>query len=63
MRFPFCVAADREFDAAGFGLNAVDHLIVVPHYPAGSRRSNRNGNGELATPGHEDDLRRAIWLR
>src|SRR6266508_6164043 len=34
MRFPFCVAADREFDAAGFGLNAVDHLIVVPHYPA-----------------------------
>lgn len=24
----------REFDAVGFGLNAVDHLIVVPEYPA-----------------------------
>ncbi len=27
-------AAEREFDAVGFGLNAVDHLIVVPEYPA-----------------------------
>jgi sugar/nucleoside kinase (ribokinase family) len=25
---------DKQFDAVGFGLNAVDHLIVVPHYPA-----------------------------
>jgi sugar/nucleoside kinase (ribokinase family) len=25
--------ADKEFDCVGFGLNAVDHLIVVPHYP------------------------------
>ncbi|HEV3467903.1 MAG TPA: carbohydrate kinase family protein [Pyrinomonadaceae bacterium] len=24
---------EREFDAVGFGLNAVDHLIVVPAYP------------------------------
>lgn len=34
MRFPFAVPDDREFDAVGFGLNAVDHLIVVPEYPA-----------------------------
>ena len=34
MRFPFDVAGEREFDAVGFGLNAVDHLIVVPAYPA-----------------------------
>ncbi len=34
MRFPFDVAGGREFDAVGFGLNAVDHLIVVPAYPA-----------------------------
>src|SRR6059036_2741047 len=30
---PFQLASEREFDAVGFGLNAVDHLIVVPKYP------------------------------
>ncbi len=34
MRFPFNLPPTREFDAAGFGLNAVDHLVVVPEYPA-----------------------------
>lgn len=34
MRFPFKVPAEKPFDAVGFGLNAVDHLIVVPEYPA-----------------------------
>lgn len=34
MNFPFRLVKDREFDAVGFGLNAVDHLIVVPEYPA-----------------------------
>ena len=34
MRFPFNLPPAREFDAAGFGLNAVDHLVVVPEYPA-----------------------------
>lgn len=34
MRFPFTLAEKKEFDAVGFGLNAVDHLIVVPEYPA-----------------------------
>jgi sugar/nucleoside kinase (ribokinase family) len=34
LRFPFNLPHAREFDAAGFGLNAVDHLIVVPEYPA-----------------------------
>ena len=33
MRFPFELPAEREFDAVGFGLNAVDHLVVVPAYP------------------------------
>ncbi len=28
------LTTDKEFDAVGFGLNAVDHLIVVPEYPA-----------------------------
>ena len=34
MRFPFIIPTNRQFDAVGFGLNAVDHLIVVPQYPA-----------------------------
>jgi sulfofructose kinase len=33
MNFPFTVPMQRQFDAIGFGLNAVDHLIVVPEYP------------------------------
>jgi sulfofructose kinase len=34
MRLPFSIAQNRSFDCVGFGLNAVDHLIVVPEYPA-----------------------------
>src|SRR5882762_7021520 len=34
MRFPFLLADNKQFDAVGFGLNAVDHLIVVAEYPA-----------------------------
>ena len=34
MRFPIKIPANKPFDAVGFGLNAVDHLIVVPEYPA-----------------------------
>jgi sulfofructose kinase len=33
MRFPLPIPEARDFDAVGFGLNAVDHLIVVPEYP------------------------------
>jgi sugar/nucleoside kinase (ribokinase family) len=31
--FPFRLERGKEFDAVGFGLNAVDHLVVVPAYP------------------------------
>ena len=34
MNFPIELPAGKPFDAVGFGLNAVDHLIVVPAYPA-----------------------------
>jgi sulfofructose kinase len=34
VQFPFQLVAGKEFDAVGFGLNAVDHLVVVPEYPA-----------------------------
>lgn len=33
MKFPFELPGPREFDAVGFGTNAVDFLIRVPHYP------------------------------
>lgn len=33
MKFPFESAADKQFDAVGFGTNAVDFLIRVPEYP------------------------------
>ena len=33
MNFPFRLPIKRQFDVVGFGLNAVDHLIVVPEYP------------------------------
>jgi sugar/nucleoside kinase (ribokinase family) len=39
MNFPFTFPSGREFDAVGFGLNAVDHLIVVPKYPAFDTKS------------------------
>ena len=34
MHFPFSLLTNKPFDAVGFGLNAVDHLIVVPKYPS-----------------------------
>jgi sugar/nucleoside kinase (ribokinase family) len=34
MHFPLSLPTNKPFDAVGFGLNAVDHLIVVPRYPA-----------------------------
>jgi sulfofructose kinase len=34
MRFPLTLPTNKQFDAVGFGLNAVDHLIVVPEYPS-----------------------------
>lgn len=33
MLFPFEIPENREFDCVGFGVNAVDHLIVVPEFP------------------------------
>lgn len=34
MEFPFNLSNSKEFDVVGFGTNAVDFLISVPHYPA-----------------------------
>jgi sulfofructose kinase len=34
VQFPLAPPDKRAFDVVGFGLNAVDHLVVVPEYPA-----------------------------
>ncbi|HEX8098128.1 MAG TPA: PfkB family carbohydrate kinase [Pyrinomonadaceae bacterium] len=54
MRFPFKLAGRREFDCVGFGLNAVDHLVVVPEYPAFDTKTRllehrRSAGGQIAS--------------
>ncbi|MCU1290346.1 MAG: hypothetical protein JWN60_2575 [Acidobacteria bacterium] len=34
MQFPFKLIVNKDYDAIGFGTNAVDYLIQVPEYPA-----------------------------
>ncbi len=48
MRFPFDLPDKREFDAVGFGLNAVDHLIVVPAYPAFDTKTRLDAHVQAA---------------
>ena len=54
MQFPFRLPTQRQFDAVGFGLNAVDHLIVVSEYPAFDtkvrfREHQQSPGGQTAT--------------
>jgi len=42
VKFPFKVPANKEFDAAGFGVNAVDHLLVVPEFPGHATKTRLN---------------------
>jgi len=54
MKFPFELPSGREFDVVGFGTNAVDFLIQVPHYPAFDSkvelsRYTQAAGGEIAT--------------
>ena len=54
MRLPFTIHPKKEFDAVGFGLNAVDHLIVVPQYPEFDTKVRfneyqRSAGGQTAT--------------
>ncbi|MDX6269720.1 MAG: sulfofructose kinase [Acidobacteriota bacterium] len=48
MRFPFQLPDEREFDAVGFGLNAVDHLIVVAAYPAFDTKTRLDAHTQSA---------------
>jgi len=54
LRLPFELPTDREFDAVGFGLNAVDHLLVAPEYPAFDTKTRlleheRSAGGQTAS--------------
>lgn len=54
MQFPFVIPENKEFDAVGFGTNAVDFLVIVPEYPAfGSKieliRYHQLPGGEVAS--------------
>ena len=54
MQFPFILPENREFDAVGFGTNAVDYLISVPEYPPFNSKIESSGylqlaGGEVAT--------------
>ena len=54
MLLPFKIPEKKDFDAVGFGLNAVDHLIVVPKYPEFDTKVRfteyeRSAGGQTAT--------------
>ena len=54
MHFPFKLRHDAETDVAGFGTNAVDFLIQVPHYPEYNSKVElttytQAAGGEIAT--------------
>ena len=54
MRIPLQIPTEREFDVVGFGLNAVDHLIIVPEYPQFDTKMRftnyeRSAGGQTAT--------------
>src|SRR5947209_20610653 len=54
MQFPFKLSINKEFDAVGFGTNAVDYLIVVPEYPNFNSKTElihyqQLGGGEIAS--------------
>lgn len=54
MQFPFQLDPAKDFDCVGFGTNAVDFLIRVPHYPAFNSKVELSGytraaGGEIAT--------------
>jgi len=54
VRIPLQIPGEKDFDAVGFGLNAVDHLIVVPEYPAFDTKTRfteyeRSAGGQTAS--------------
>jgi sulfofructose kinase len=42
VQFPFTLSTNKQFDAAGFGVNAVDHLLLVPGFPSHATKTRLN---------------------
>lgn len=54
VKSPFALPINKTYDVAGLGLNAVDHLCVVPHFPQFDsklkmRSFSQQGGGQAAT--------------
>ncbi len=52
--FDYAFPSNKSFDLVGFGLNAVDHLCVVPHYPRFDSKTaiihyEKSAGGQVAT--------------
>ncbi|MGI8882900.1 MAG: carbohydrate kinase family protein [Pyrinomonadaceae bacterium] len=48
MQFPFKLSQNKDFDAIGFGTNAVDYLIRVPEYPVFNSKIELDNYVQLA---------------
>ena len=48
MNFPFQIAKNKEFEAVGFGTNAVDFLVIVPEYPEFNSKIELTDYAQLA---------------
>ncbi|HEX8289345.1 MAG TPA: carbohydrate kinase family protein [Pyrinomonadaceae bacterium] len=48
MQFPFKLIDNKDYDAVGFGTNAVDYLIQVPEYPAYNSKIELDNYVQLA---------------
>ena len=54
VKLHFSLPAEKAYDVVGLGLNAVDHLCVVPHFPQFDSKLKmldfrRQGGGQAAT--------------
>ncbi|MEP7273795.1 MAG: carbohydrate kinase family protein [Acidobacteriota bacterium] len=47
MRFAKTLPLHTEFDVIGFGLNAVDHLVTVPRFPAFNTKTKLTGHLQM----------------
>lgn len=47
MRFAKTLPQGREFEVIGFGLNAVDHLVTVPRFPAFNTKTRLTGHLQM----------------
>ncbi len=47
MQFALTLPRNRKFDVIGFGLNAVDHLVTVPRFPAFNTKTRLSAHYQM----------------